>query len=377
MVVIDYLAKNGVEAHCDDKLMLRHSVRQKRLSNNKRSRRCQTSMFQRTNTNGETVKRTWLCFSPSMGKLYCYVCKLMATSGSQLTNEGFCDWVHASKRLGEHERSKVHLDAVVALLNRSNELNRTDHELAKQADEARHYWRSVLKRVISVIKFACERGLALRGENETLESASNGNYLGLLELLLDYDDFLKQHIQNHSNLGSGHVNYLSSTICDEIVDLMGKRVLNEIVSRIQTSRYYSISIDSTPDESHVDQLTLVFRYMEKTTPVERFAKFMPNQGHKAQKMYDGLMHFLSSNGIDIQHCRGQSYDNTAAMSGKYNELQAKVVQQNKLAEWVPCAAHSLNLVGLAAAQSCDQFFLFPRRVVCIFHCFNSPIRNFN
>jgi hypothetical protein len=206
--------------------------------------------------------------------------------------------------------------------------------------------------VISVIKFACERGLALRGENETLGSASNGNYLGLLELLSDYDDFLKQHIQNHSNLGSGHVNYLSSTICDEIVDLMGKRVLNEIVSRIQTSRYYSISIDSTPDESHVDQLTLVFRYMEKTTPVERFAKFMPNQGHKTQEMYDGLMHFLSSNGIDIQHCRGQSYDNAAAMSGKYNGLQAKVVHQNKLAEWVPCAAHSFNLVGLAAAQSC-------------------------
>jgi hypothetical protein len=71
------------------------------------------------------------------------VLKLLATSGTQLTNEGFCDWVHASKWLGEHERFKVHHDDDVALLNRSKELDRIYHKLAKQADEARHYCGSV------------------------------------------------------------------------------------------------------------------------------------------------------------------------------------------------------------------------------------------
>ena len=118
-------------------------------------------------------------------------------------------------------------------------------------------------------------------------SASNGNYLGMLELLAQYDDFLKQHIQNHANLGSGHTNYLSSTICEELVQLMGKSVL--------------------------DQLTLVFRFMENTTPVERFVTSMPNQGHKAEDMFDGLMQVLDTHGIDIQHCRGQSYDNASAI----------------------------------------------------------------
>ena len=28
--------------------------------------------------------------------------------------------------------------------------------------------------------------------------------------------------------------------------------------------------------------------MEETIPVERFVTFMPNQGHKAQEMFDGL-----------------------------------------------------------------------------------------
>ena len=94
-------------------------------------------------------------------------------------------------------------------------------------------------------------------------SAANGNYLGMLELLAQYDDFPKQHIQKQANLGSGHTNYNSSTICEELVQLMGMRVLDDIVSRIKRSRYYSVTLDSTPDEGHVDQLTLpvVFRFM--------------------------------------------------------------------------------------------------------------------
>ena len=85
---------------------------------------------------------------------------------------------------------------------------------------------------------------------------------------------------------------------------MGKRILDEITSRIKHSRYYSITLDSTKDESHVDRLTLVFRYMEHATSVERFVKFIPNQGHKAQDRYDGLTEFLDTHEIYIKHCRG-------------------------------------------------------------------------
>jgi hypothetical protein len=50
---------------------------------------------------------------------------------------------------------------------------------------------------------------------------------------------------------------------------MGEKVLNEIVERIKRSKYYSISVDSTPDEAHIDQLTVVIRYMEGSAPKER------------------------------------------------------------------------------------------------------------
>jgi len=71
----------------------------------------------------------------------------------------------------------------------------------------------------------CERGLAFRGDNETIGSANNGNYLGLMELVAEYDDFLKQHMEKHGNRGSGHTSYLSTTISEEFIELMGKRCL--------------------------------------------------------------------------------------------------------------------------------------------------------
>lgn len=66
-------------------------------------------------------------------------------------------------------------------------------------------------------------------------------------------------------------------------------------------------------------------------------------------------------GIDINNCRGQCYDNASNMSGTYKGVQARIKQINPLAEWVPCAAHTLNLVGVNSVNCCEeteQFFSF-------------------
>ena len=364
---IDYWAKMGSSKlqHCDEELLKKQSFQQK----GDYTRRCHTSMFQRRGRNGDIIRRSWLCFSPANGRVYCFVCKLFSTVRTQFTYGGFCDWKHANTRLMDHETSKEHLNAVVNFARRSKEVGRIDHELVQQAENTINYWRNVLKRLVSVIKYLAERGLAFRGDNELLGSPKNGNYLGLLELVAEYDGFLKEHIQNRANCGSGRTNYLSSTICEEVVQLMGKRVFDEIISRIKKSRYYSISLDSTPDEGHVDQLTLICRFIERDIPVERFLTYIPNQGHKAQEMFDGLMNFLQKHDIDIKNCRGQSYDNASAMSGKYNGLQSKVVAENDLASWIPCAAHSLNLVAKAAAECCTaaiDFFDFLEKIYVFF-----------
>lgn len=333
-----------------------------------RKRCCSKNLFYRRLQNGESVKRSWLCFSTSTGKLYCIACKLFG-GATALGGEGFNDWKHASRSIEVHERSHVHCANIIRLSDRATSAGRVDTELVKQVSEIASYWREVLKRSVSVISFLAERGLAFRGSDEIVGSRTNGNYLGLMELLAEYDPFLAQHIQKYANQGSGHTNYLSSTTCEELVSIIGKSVLDNIVARVKEAKYFSVSVDSTPDISHIDQLTVILRYIENEAPVERFMTFLSNTGHTGLQQATALLDFLKATGLDIANCRGQSYDNASNMSGRYNGMQGMIKQENPLAIFVPCVTHSLNLVGQSAVGCCRPaaaFFEFVEQVYVFF-----------
>ena len=57
-------------------------------------------------------------------------------------------------------------------------------------------WRDLLKRILDVILFLGQRGLALKGDSNLIGDPSNGNFLGILELLSHYDSTLKEHIEH-------------------------------------------------------------------------------------------------------------------------------------------------------------------------------------
>lgn len=121
------------------------------------------------------------------------------------------------------------------------------------------------------------------------------------------------------------MSYLSNTICDDLILNLTKTVLENIVQETITSKYFSIIIDSTPDISKVDQLTVAIRYiLPDGSTVERFLGFLPSVGHKAKDMELAILHFFFDLGIDMKNCRGQSYDNAQNMSGIYNGLQSRI-----------------------------------------------------
>lgn len=150
---------------------------------------------------------------------------------------------------------------------------------------------------------------------------NNGNCLGFLEALAQFDPFLQNHIRTLGNPGCGHVSYLSKTICDEFINLIYQNITEQIIREIKLNKYFSKSVDSTPDVSHTDQLTFIIRYvLESGEPVERFLKFIQLPGHKSSIMETIILDTLLSLGLDINDCRGQSYDNAANMSGAYTGL---------------------------------------------------------
>jgi hypothetical protein len=203
-----------------------------------------------------------------------------------------------------------------------------------------------LRRVVAVVKFLAERGLAFCGDTEVHNCPNNGNYLGCIDLLAEFDPFLADHIQMHGNPGKGNEAYLSSTICDEFIDLLASEVIKTTVSEIKTAKYYGISIDSTPDISHTDQLTVIFLYVTiDGNVVERFLHFIPIQQHDGKYLFDVLQSVLKSHGINMADCRSQSYANASNMSGTYSGTQARFHEVNCLAEWVPCASHTYSEFG--------------------------------
>ena len=138
-----------------------------------------------------------------------------------------------------------------------------DTGLVWQFNEEIKYWHQVLERIVAVIKFLSARGLPFRGYDDIIGSVHNGNYLGTLELLSQFDPFLKEHMRKYDKSGKGSTSYLSANICEEFITLLGKKVLSAVVSKMLQSKYYSISVDCTPDVSHVDQLAFTVRYIKR------------------------------------------------------------------------------------------------------------------
>lgn len=327
------------------------------------------TVFYKQLDNTETVERKWLIFSPSKNVLFCFICRLFSSEKLSFSKEGFNDWKHASRSINEHENSPEHRKCVIAYSVRKHENSRIDKELILQYNNEVTYWQKVLERIVAAVKFLASRGLAFRGNNQIIGSLENGNYLGVLELIAEFDPFFKEHLNKYGNLGKGTPSYLSANICEEFLAIMGKQVLSIILSEINKAKYYSISIDSTPDVSHTDQLTFIIRYVKDSEPVERFIQFIPITEHKSEYLANVVLKFLQDNNIPIENCRGQSYDNAANMAGQYSGLQSRVKEMCDLAFFSPCAAHSLNLVGVSAAScvpEANRFFLLLARVYTFF-----------
>lgn len=89
---------------------------------------------------------------------------------------------------------------------------------------------------MAVIKFLSVRGLEFRGDNNLLGSSSN--YLRLIELIAEFDLFLKEPLEKYGQKGRGTTSYLSSTVCDELICLMGEKVKRRIASELQHAKYF-------------------------------------------------------------------------------------------------------------------------------------------
>ncbi len=140
---------------------------------------------------------------------------------------------------------------------------------------------------------------------------------------------------------------------------MSKTIYEEIIKDVKAAKYYSIIVDSSSNISYVDQLSFIIRYVKPNgTVVEHFLKLLDNPGHKGLELYNAVVFTLGYYNIDKIDIRGQSYDNAPNMKGQYKGLQSRIKETSPRAEYTPCIAHWLNIIGTHAAKCCYKAIEF-------------------
>lgn len=320
-------------------------------------------------TTGE--RRDWLMYSESSNSLFCLSCCLFpvstrASASSPWTHfgngqSGFQDFLHQSRGINDHERSDLHFQSTLLwkefLSNRKT--GKSIDVIARQEiSKEISFWKQVLHGLLDAIMFLAKNNLAFQGTSCKLGEPSSGNFLSLVELLSKYYQPLAQHISRIKKSTSKVVTYLSNDIQNEFINIAAERVRAHIIHLIKERKYFSIMFDATPDISHNEQISQVIRTVnaskEGVVIEEHFLGFIHMDLKTGEDLANTILKSISEDGLEIENCRGQGYDNGANMAGKYNGVQAKIKQVNPQAVFIPCAAHSLNLVGQNSAAKVLQ-----------------------
>ena len=199
-------------------------------------------------SNGIELKRSWLCFSPKLKQAYCVNCWLFAriktpwaTGVSPQKREG---WL---RRIEEHEKSSCHKEAQRSRLQFSK--SPIDGAIQQAIEDEENKCAAIVSRVIDVLLACADMNIGLRGHREKIGDGQceGGNFLAMIKLLSQYDPLLKEIINSPKN----SQRYLSPTIQNELLGILGEECRRSLVTKILKSPYFSLLLDSTQDITKV------------------------------------------------------------------------------------------------------------------------------
>ncbi|XP_053575281.1 zinc finger MYM-type protein 1-like [Bombina bombina] len=227
------------------------------------------------------------------------------------------------------------------------------------------------------------QNLSFRGTNDKLYSAGNGNFEKFVEYLALFDHIMNEHL-HRVKVQETLVQYLGKDIQNELIQLLAGAIKKKIITSTTSAKYYSIILDCTPDVSHIEQMTMIVRFVDVSKPSdnesesitirEHFLGFIPLQETTGAFIAETLLEQLKLIQLPIENLRGQGYDNGSNMKGKQNGAQKRILDLNPRAFFVPCNAHSLNLVVNDAARCCLEATTFFGLVQQIYNYFSTSTK---
>ncbi|XP_054706880.1 52 kDa repressor of the inhibitor of the protein kinase-like [Uloborus diversus] len=355
-------------------------------------------LYSKSSNQREELQRDWLVWSSMNQALYCFPCFLFKNSISSKGNSslakksGFSPaqvpWKKCYSRFPSHEESAGHKNCYVSWKSLEQSLagKGIDSNIQTLIMCETERWKAILKRIIDVTLHLASRGLPFRGDNSHIGHVSNRNFLGCLELISHYDEITRDHLnkiklEQERGESKKHTHYLSWQSQNEFISLCGDQVSKLILAEREKAIYYAIIADATPDVSHQEQNVLILRYLSFSSDKnlfeiqERFIEFLNFSKKTGFDIAQDLLNCLKKHAIPLEDFRGQVFDNGSNMKGAVKGVKSRILNENPLALFSPCGAHSLNLTGVNAAKMCPQIMTFFGSVQALFVLFAaSPSR---
>ena len=138
---------------------------------------------------------------------------------------------------------------------------------------------------------------------------------------------------------------MSHEIVNEIMGLMARHVLNEILNEVREASLYSLIADEASDVAHKEQICVSIRWMDSSlstheSPVELIHAPSTDSSTLTMIITDCLLRLA----LPIAQCRGQAYDGPSNMSGITRGVAARI-QEIELLAIYDCTNLNLPTVG--------------------------------
>ncbi|KAJ8027872.1 Zinc finger MYM-type protein 1 [Holothuria leucospilota] len=312
---------------------------------------------------------TWLEYSVSNDAAFCYSCRIFPSvlghKERNFTENWVNQWKKAIEKFRKHSESESHKTSFSRWQHYLQSLTEgsisiTSKISAHHSQEVKSNW-AYLTQISQIIIFLARQGLALRGDNENVDSLNRGNFLELCSLIADVNPAFGERIKAMPL----NATYLSAEIQNELLNATAEIIREQIAEEVNSAGLATIIVDESKDTSSKEQISICLRYADYKEAEgyilhEEFLDFHEADDLDAKSLSDQILREVGKLGLRNVDIVGQCYDGASVMSGHVNGVQARLKEHFPNAQYVHCHAHRLNLVLVDICKnvsSAGEFFV--------------------
>ncbi|XP_030762677.1 zinc finger MYM-type protein 1-like [Sitophilus oryzae] len=284
----------------------------------------------------------WLAYSKKLKGALCIYCVLFPPTNVQgvlgsFIVRPFTRYKDMHEFAESHTSSQWHKSAATAAKPFDENLP-VDVQLISAHKSVIEANKKILASIVSTVIFCGTHDLTLRGKE-----LHEGVFEDLIKLKIEAG---AQNLKTHLEKGAKNAAYLSPQIQNEIIDLCGEVIREDIIVDIKKACAYSILADESSDISGKEQLSIGTRFFDEEHMMirEEFLGFVELSAMDAISIASAIDSFLANAGLDPKKRVGQGYDGCSTIAGKDGGVQNILREKYKHGLYFHCASHKLNLV---------------------------------